>query len=70
MRWSIAPARACDLHHASLFTWLNGGSGPTQAAGQIDHSIEILLRVYVKCLKARPDRQGLIVACRAQINYR
>jgi hypothetical protein len=32
-QWSIAPAQTCNLYHACLFTWLNGGVAPIQVAG-------------------------------------
>ncbi|MGH3865545.1 MAG: hypothetical protein ACRDQ4_05270 [Pseudonocardiaceae bacterium] len=35
------------LRHACVSTWLNGGVSATQGAG---HSVEVLLKVYAKCL--------------------
>jgi hypothetical protein len=40
-----------DLRHACLSTWLNGGVAPTQVAEWAGHSVEVLLRVYAKCLE-------------------
>jgi integrase len=42
--------RPYDLRHACLSTWLNGGVPATQVAGWAGHSVEMLLRVYAKCL--------------------
>ena len=38
------------LRHAAVSTWLNGGVPATQVAEWAGHSIEILLRIYAKCL--------------------
>lgn len=42
--------RPYDLRHAAVSTWLNGGVPPTQVAEWAGHSVEVLLRVYAKCL--------------------
>jgi integrase len=39
-----------DLRHAAVSTWLNGGVPPTQVAEWAGHSVEILLKIYAKCL--------------------
>jgi integrase len=39
-----------DLRHAALSTWLNSGVPPTQVAEWAGHSVEILHRIYAKCL--------------------
>jgi integrase len=39
-----------DLRHAAVSTWLNGGVPSTQVAEWAGQSIEILLRIYAKCL--------------------
>lgn len=38
------------LRHACVSTWLNGGVPPTQVAEWAGHSVEVLLKVYAKCL--------------------
>ena len=43
--------RPYDLRHACLSTWLNGGVAPTQVAEWAGHSVEVLLRVYARCLE-------------------
>jgi integrase len=43
-------ARPYDLRHACLSTWLAAGVAPTQVAQWAGHSVEVLLRVYAKCL--------------------
>lgn len=47
--------RPHDLRHACLSTWLNGGVDATQVAEWAGHSVEMLLRVYAKCLDGRGD---------------
>ena len=39
-----------DLRHAAVSTWLNGGVPPTTVAEWAGHSVEILLRIYAKCI--------------------
>ncbi len=39
-----------DLRHAAVSTWLNGGVPPTDVALWAGHSVEVLLRLYAKCL--------------------
>lgn len=38
------------LRHACVSTWLNGGVPATQVAERAGHSVEVLLKVYAKCL--------------------
>ncbi len=42
--------RPYDLRHACVSTWLNAGVPPAQVAEWAGHSVEVLLRVYAKCL--------------------
>jgi len=44
-----------DLRHACLSTWLNGGVEPTQVAEWAGHSVDVLLRVYAKCIAGRDE---------------
>jgi integrase len=41
------------LRHAAVSTWLNGGVTATQVASWAGHSVEVLLKVYAKCLHGR-----------------
>ena len=45
--------RPCDLRHACLSTWLNGGVDPTQVAEWADNRAAVLLRVYARCIAGR-----------------
>lgn len=42
--------RPYDLRHAAVSTWLNGGLPATQVAEWAGQSVEVLLRIYAKCL--------------------
>ena len=42
--------RPYDLRHAAVSLWLNGGVSPTEIATRAGHSVEVLLRVYAKCV--------------------
>jgi hypothetical protein len=39
-----------DLRHAAVSTWLNGGIPPADVAEWAGHSVEVLLKIYAKCL--------------------
>jgi len=43
-------ARTYDLRHAAVPPWLNGGVAATEVANRAGHSVEVLLRVYAKCI--------------------
>jgi integrase len=43
-------ARPYDLRHAAVSLWLNGGVPVTEVAERAGHSVEVLLRVYAKCI--------------------
>ncbi|WP_020578863.1 tyrosine-type recombinase/integrase [Actinopolymorpha alba] len=47
--------RPYDLRHACASTWLNAGVAPTQVARRLGHSVEVLLRVYAKCIYGQED---------------
>jgi integrase len=47
--------RIYDLRHACLSLWLNSGVAPTQVAEWAGHSVEVLLRIYAKCLDGQHD---------------
>jgi integrase len=50
------------LRHAAVSTWLNGGVPPTTVAEWAGHSVEVLLKIYAKCL------DGTDVATRQRVN--
>ncbi|MGP3920378.1 hypothetical protein [Nonomuraea sp. 10N515B] len=42
--------RVYDLRHACVSTWLNAGVPATQVAIWAGHNVEVLLRIYAKCV--------------------
>ena len=53
--------RPYDLRHACLSTWLNAGVDPTQVAEWAGNSVEVLLRVYAKCIHGREQVNRKII---------
>ena len=51
-----------DLRHAAVSTWLNGGVASTDVAAWAGHSMEILHKIYAKCL----DGGGEVLRQRVQ----
>jgi integrase len=49
-RRSPLAKRIYDLRHACLLLWLNAGVPPTQVAAWAGHSVDVLLRIYAKCI--------------------
>jgi integrase len=47
--------RPYDLRHAAVSTWLNAGIDATQVAEWAGHSVDVLLRVYAKCIDGRQE---------------
>jgi integrase len=47
---SLLGKRPYDLRHAAVSTWLNAGVQPTIVAEWAGHSVQVLLRVYAKCI--------------------
>jgi integrase len=53
--WPSLARRPYDLRHARLSAWLNGGVYPTQVADWAGHSVEVLLRIYAKCVVGQDE---------------
>ncbi|MFC3981717.1 hypothetical protein [Streptosporangium jomthongense] len=47
--------RVYDLRHACVSTWLNAGVPATQVAQWAGHSVEVLLRIYAKCVAGQDE---------------
>lgn len=47
--------RPYDLRHACVSTWLNCGVPAAQVAEWAGHSVEVLLRVYAKCIDGEDE---------------
>jgi hypothetical protein len=50
MRVPDAPGAAIRAAPCLSVTWLNGGVYPTQVAEWAAHSVDVLLRIYAKCV--------------------
>ena len=44
------PAQPYDLRHGAVSLWLNGGVAVTEVADRAGHSVEVLLRMYARCI--------------------
>jgi len=52
---SLLARRPYDLRHAAVSTWLNAGVPPAQVAEWAGHTVDVLLRVYAKCVAGQQD---------------
>jgi integrase len=48
--------RPYDLRHAAVSLWLNGGVPATEVAQRAGHSVDVLLRVYAKCIDGQRNK--------------
>ncbi|MGW4499150.1 hypothetical protein ACWENR_11110 [Micromonospora sp. NPDC004336] len=42
--------RPYDLRHAAVSLWLNPGVPATDVAARASHSVDVLLKVYARCI--------------------
>ncbi|WP_275956477.1 hypothetical protein [Nonomuraea sediminis] len=47
--------RPYDLRHAAVSLWLNAGVSAPDVAERAGHSVDVLLRVYAKCLDGQEE---------------
>jgi integrase len=47
--------RPYDLRHAAVSTWLNAGVPAAEVAERAGHSVEVLTKVYAKCVHGQRD---------------
>lgn len=52
-RASPLARRPYDLRHACVSTWLNAGVPATQVAEWAGHSVDVLLKIYAKCVEGQ-----------------
>jgi hypothetical protein len=52
---SLAAQRPYDLRHACVSTWLNATGDPAQVAEWAGHTVDVLLRVYAKCIAGQQE---------------
>ncbi len=48
-------ARPYDLRHAAVSTWLNAGVPAAEVADRAGHSVDVLNKVYAKCIDGQRD---------------
>ena len=48
-------ARPYDLRHAAVSTWLNAGVPALEVAERAGHSVDVLRKIYAKCLHGQRD---------------
>jgi integrase len=48
-------ARPYDLRHACVTTWLDATGDPAQVAAWAGQSVNVLRRVYVRCVAGRDE---------------
>ena len=47
--------RPYDLRHAAVSLWLNGGVPAPEVADRAGHGVDVLLRVYAKCIDGQEE---------------
>jgi integrase len=52
---SLAAHRPYDLRHAAVSTWLKATADPAQVAEWAGHTVDVLMRVYAKCVAGQQD---------------
>ncbi|MEV6031497.1 tyrosine-type recombinase/integrase [Nonomuraea sp. NPDC052116] len=52
---SSLAARPYDLRHAAVSLWLNAGVPAPEVAKRAGHSVDVLLRVYAKCMDGQQE---------------
>ncbi|AQZ68594.1 phage integrase family protein [[Actinomadura] parvosata subsp. kistnae] len=53
---SSLAARPYDLRHAAVSLWLNAGVPAVEVAKRAGHSVDVLLRVYAKCMDGQQEQ--------------
>jgi len=52
---SLIARRPYDLRHAAVSTWLRATADPAQVADWAGHTVDVLMRVYAKCVAGQQD---------------
>ena len=59
---SSLAARPYDLRHAAVSLWLNAGVPAVEVAKRAGHSVDVLLRVYAKCIDGQQEHINAKIA--------
>jgi len=54
--------RPYDLRHAAVSLWLNSGVPAPDVAERAGHGVDVLLRVYAKCLDGQQEAANKRIA--------
>jgi hypothetical protein len=52
---SLLVSRPYDWRHMAVSLWLNAGVPPAQVAEWAGHTVDVLLRVYARCIAGQQD---------------
>ncbi|MFG1811233.1 tyrosine-type recombinase/integrase [Streptomyces sp. NPDC049040] len=55
---SVMAARPYDLRHAGVSQWLNSGVPAPEVAARAGHSVDVLLRIYAKCIDGQESEMN------------
>lgn len=55
---SVLAAKPYDLRHACVSQWLNSGVPAPEVAARAGHSVEVLLKVYAKCIDGQEEEMN------------
>jgi integrase len=53
---SLLARRPYDLRHAAVSIWLKATADPAQVAEWAGHTVDVLLRVYAKCIAGQQEQ--------------
>jgi integrase len=55
---SVLAGRPYDLRHACVSQWLNSGVPAPEVAQRAGHSVEVLLKIYAKCIDGQEEEMN------------
>jgi integrase len=55
---SVMAKRPYDLRHAGVSQWLNSGVPAPEVAARAGHSVEVLLKIYAKCIDGQEQEMN------------
>jgi integrase len=55
---SVLVLRPYDLRHAGVSQWLNSGVPAPEVAARAGHSVDVLLKIYAKCIDGQEDEMN------------
>lgn len=60
---SVLGAKPYDLRHAGVSQWLNSGVPAPEVAARAGHSVEVLLKIYAKCIDGQEQEMNDRIMC-------